>query len=85
MTQTNESPVNPGRFITQTCFDNRVADIGQFLGRHLTKENLDVLKAAIEAQDQEGEAEQDQEQELEEFAAASAEAFIELPAVDGSD
>ncbi len=73
--------------ITQTCFDNRVADIGQFLGRHLTKQNLDVLKAAIEAQDQEGEAEQeqDQEQELEEFAAASAEAFIELPAVDGND
>lgn len=59
--------------ITKICFDNRVADIGQFLRDHLTDENIRVLKYAVEDH---GEGrDQDHQQELDEFTASSAEAF----------
>jgi hypothetical protein len=35
--------------LVETCFDNREADIGRFLRRHLTDANLDALRQLLDA------------------------------------
>ena len=59
--------------ITKRCFDNRVADIGQFLRNHLTDENLRILKEASEATIENSRA--DDQDKIEHFAESSAEEF----------
>ena len=61
--------------ITKICFNNRVADIGQFLRDHLTVENIQVLRQAVEQQAPVDT--QTHQQVMEEFAESSAEAFKE--------
>jgi predicted HTH transcriptional regulator len=69
--------------ITKMCFDNRVADIGQFLRDHLTYENIHVLKHVVGEQG--ADRIRDHQQELDEFAASSAEAFKKFHNKDGGD
>ena len=38
--------------ITDLCFDNRTADIGKFLRRHLIKENIDSMRDAFQVESQ---------------------------------
>ena len=67
--------------ITKMCFDNRVADIGQFLREHLTADNIRVLKREVENH---GDIFVPiHQQDLEEFAASSAETFKEFLNKDG--
>jgi len=55
--------------ITKKCHGNRVADIGEFFRRHLTEENIKVMrKAAIINTNSE---DQDEFSELEDFSASS--------------
>ena len=62
--------------ITKTCFNNRVADIGQFLRDHLTVENIKVLRQATEQQAPVDT--QTDQQVMDEFAANSEAAFKEI-------
>lgn len=60
--------------ITKMCFDNRVADIGQFLRDHLTDENIRVLNN-IDGEEHRVVRAQDHQRELDEFSASSALSF----------
>lgn len=69
--------------ITKRCFDNRVADIGQFLRDHLTVENIRILKGETEAHSEDPKG--DVQQEIDDFAESSAEAFSKYLKSKGHD